>query len=446
MPSARSISLDVLDRVFFDGAYSHIALSAALDDGELSDRDRGLSTELVYGTLARKRTIDAILSEFVNRSLDGLDRPVLISLRMAVYQLVFLDRIPAHAAVDEAVELSKKHCGQGAAGFTNGVLRSLLRKEEKWTIWDNVDAEENPVEYLGLRHSLPDWIASQLIERHGFKKAMDIAEAYNGRPPLYFRALKELSDAVEEQLEPVQSVPGAYRSDSMSPALLRAVREHRLVVQDLGSQLVGYFASPSTTERILDACAGLGGKTLHLAQLAGDDATVVAVEPHQSKLDQLAETLGDLSLGERIEPFHGELTKLPADSAKFDLVLVDAPCSGLGVIRRHPETRWRRDKSDVANRARLQSELLNQAARHVAPGGLLVYSVCSFANREGPARIAEFLNEHSHFERASAPSGDDIDWSQFADEAGDLHLNPLDHNTDGFYAARLQRKSEPEPK
>jgi 16S rRNA (cytosine967-C5)-methyltransferase len=439
--SSRSIAVDVLERVTFDDAYSHIALSAALDKSDLDERDRGLTTELVYGTLTRQRTLDEVLSKFVNRSLHKLDRPVLLNLRLAAYQLLFLDRIPDHAVGDEAVEMTKRRCSRGASGFVNGVLRSMLRGRRKWNVWDHISAEKDPSRHLGLRHSLPDWLATRLIEAHGFPRAMDMAKAFNARPPHYFRALSELSNRSVDDLENVEQVPGALRGSQMSDATRNLVEQSQLVVQDLGSQLVGHFAGPRQATSVLDACAGLGGKTLHLASLA-TDASLTAVEPQRSKLEHLDESASRLGISDRISTFCGTLEGLPEEVGPFDLVLVDAPCTGLGVIRRHPETRWRRNADDIADRAALQRTLLKQAARRVAPGGMLVYSVCTFTAEEGPAQIARFLDEHPHFQRENPPELDDLDWSTYTNELGELVLNPLDHDSDAFFAARLRHHRE----
>ena len=437
MPNARLIAIDVLNRVFYGGAYSHIALDAALSRADLSSRDAGLVTELVYGTLARKRTIDALLEEFVNRPLKKLDRPVLLSLRMAVYQLLFLDRIPAHAAVDEAVEISKSRCGRGAAGFTNGVLRSLLRSEDRWQIWSDVDPNEQPLRYLGLRHSLPDWIAARLIERHGFEDAMKMAATFNERAPLYLRRANHTTQATFEGLQPVDSVPGAFRADSMTDEISAGLSKGELVVQDLGSQLIGHYCAPKKGQRILDACAGLGGKSLHLAALVEGQADLMAVEPQGSKLDKLKQSIEAAGL-DGVETFQGELEQLPEDVGDFDLILVDAPCTGLGVMRRHPETRWRRSESDVNDRAALQETLMEQACARVRPGGVLIYSVCTFTAEEGPGRVENFLRDHPPFRRTGPPDNSGVDWTNLVDPNGDLQLNPLEHDTDAFYACRLR--------
>ena len=441
MTTPRSLATQILERIEKDGAYSHIALSAALDQSDLEERDRALVTELVYGTLTYQRTLDGILSQFISRRLDKVDLPILISLRMATYQLVYLDRIPEHAAVNEAVNLVKQRGGRGAAGFANGVLRAMLRKKDKWNLLRNLDPQESPITYLGLSTSLPDWIARRMIESYGFDRALSIAESFNRRPPLYFRALQEPPSPLPAGLSPVDQVPGAFSSPGTNQEIQQALAEKSLVIQDLGSQLIGHFAAPAADARILDACAGLGGKSLLLASLTGPESSLLATEPQASKLQLLQETITDTPLNDRISTFQGTLKALPADQPPFDLILVDAPCTGLGVIRRHPETRWRRHPRDIASLSSIQRKLLAQAARRIRPGGILVYSVCTFTPEEGPDQITRFLEAHPDFIRQAPPQDSPLDWSRFLNDQGDLELNPADHDTDGFYAARLIKKS-----
>lgn len=439
MTTSRILASDVLQRIYKDDAYSHIALSSALEKSTLDERDRALATELVYGTLARQRTIDTLLERFVNRRLDKLDLPVLISLRLATYQFLFLDRIPPHAAVNEAVEYVKARGGRGAAGFVNGVLRAMLRKKDRWPVWENFPAKDSQVVHLGVLHSLPDWIARQLINTYGFEKALALGASFLERPPLYFRPLDKAPDPLPEGLTPTEGVPDSYRAQSMTPQINEALKNNQLLIQDLGSQLVGHFAAPKKDAQILDACAGLGGKTLLLARLAGPKAKITAVDPQKSKLMLLDDRLENTPFADSIHLVTGEVKDLPDEATDFDLVLVDAPCSGLGVLRRHPETRWRRSPRDVHQLAKVQRQLLDETARRVRPGGNLVYSVCTFTNEEGPEQIEAFLKRHPDFKREAPPKDSPIDWSRFADKAGDLRLNPVDHDADAFYAARLIR-------
>ncbi len=440
MTTARSLAYDVLKRVHTDGAYSHIALSSKLDRAELGSRDRNLATEILYGTLARQRTIDEVLRRFVNRRLDKLDVPVLLTLRIAAYQLLFLDRVPDHAVVHEAVENVKAQMGRGASGFVNGVLRAMLRKKHFWEPWKQIDPEESAVVHLGVRHSLPDWIARRMIEDIGFDEAMEMADSFNARAPLSFRALGEDPSELPEGVEEIPDVPGCYRADHMTDELEDLLERKEWTVQDIGAQLVGHLSSPDEGARILDACAGLGGKAMHLAKLAGPDARVVAVDPQASKLKHLRQTIAGTPLAKQIQPELAKLEDLPQDDqyTGFDLVILDAPCSGLGVIRRHPETRWRRSVEDVRKLGVLQRSLLDEAAQRVRPGGVLVYSVCTFTTEEGPEQIARFLAERSEFQRREVPEA--LATTGYFDDDGALVVNPRDHDADGFFAVAMVRE------
>lgn len=440
----RQIAQQVLETIEREDAYSHIALDAALERSSLDGRDRGLATELVYGTLTWQRALDNVLAKFVRRGLDGLDLPVLVALRVAVYQLLFLDRIPAHAAVDEAVEITKKGPSRAAAGLVNGVLRSIVRKKGDVQWWSDGDRDKKPARYLGERYSLPNWITNRMLQYWGLERAEKLCEAFNTRPPLYLRLTGEDTE-LPAGVEPVVGVPGAVRAESFSGEVRDGLDAGKWVVQDLGSQLIGHFAGAEPDLAVLDGCAGLGGKALHLAKLVGPEGGVVAVDPADSKIELLCATAEKASLTERVRTQVASLQDFAKNSDEtFDLVLIDAPCSGLGVIRRHPETRWRRKESDIFELTKLQQDLLDTAAELVRPGGTLTYSVCTFTTEEGPKQVERFLERHDVFERAGAPEsgpGAEVDWKNYVDEDAQLTLDPFQHDTDAFFAARLRKRS-----
>lgn len=413
---SRKTALEVLRRIHEDDAYSHIALSEALDASKLTGPDRGLATELVYGTLAWQRAIDQLLDEALHDGLGSIGGPLHDVLRLGVYQLVFLDRIPDHAAIDESVKLSRTVCGEGASGLVNAVLRTIAREEEpRW--WDDADLERKPVRWLGQRWSLPNWLSNRLIQQFGLERATSLAEAFNSRPPLWLRMVGQPLDGA------------ARRFDTMTDEAREALGDYRAVVQDLGSQLVVRMCGVSAGERVLDACAGVGGKTLALID---EGATVTALDPQKSKIDMLETAAKRLEVSDRVVAVDTELQNIDFD-APFDGVLVDAPCTGLGTLRRHPETRWRRDQSDITILSRRQENLLDEAARAVAPGGWLVYSVCTFTREETTKQIEQFLQRHPDFERAPALEHEAVD------ELGELHTYPDEHDADAFFASRLVR-------
>jgi 16S rRNA (cytosine967-C5)-methyltransferase len=256
--------------------------------------------------------------------------------------------------------------------------------------------------------------------------------------------LNNLPDGVE----PVEGVEGALRAESLSDAVREGLENGRWVVQDLGSQLIGLFSGAEADMAVLDGCAGLGGKALHLARLVGPAGGVVAVDPSDSKIDMLCATANKATLTDRVSPQVANLQDFAKTSDQtFDVVLIDAPCSGLGVLRRHPETRWRRSESDIVELVKLQAQILDAAAGLVSPGGILTYGVCTFTSEEGPKQVERFLERHADFERTGAPESGPgtglekggLDWKKYVDEQDQLSLNPDEHDTDAFFAARVKK-------
>lgn len=438
---ARASALAVLEKIEEQGAYSHIALSVELERAGLDSRDRGFATELVYGTLMWQSVLDAIIKRQTRRKLDP---DVVRLLRLSLYQLVFLDRVPEHAILSEAMRLLDPNAPDYARGLVNGVLREATRKGNPALIesvyWEH-ERESKPVRYLSQRWSLPTWIANRMVQIYGAERAIELGEAYTQRPGQYLRAAD--GEALGEEATPVEGVEGCYRVERLSaPALQAALTEGKAQVQDLGSQLIVHYSGVKPGERVLDGCAGLGGKSLMLAQLVGEQGHVVAVEPLGQKLELLAQRADALGLSERLTSHAETLQEFAAvDSAeRFDRVLLDAPCSGLGVMRRHPETKWRRQESHIPALVSLQRELLDVAAGLVKPGGELVYSVCTFLSEEGPKQIKTFLERHPEFSRVEEV--DPSVPSRYVNEKGELALDPSSHDTDGFWAARL-RRAEP---
>lgn len=410
-----------------DEAYSHIALSAELERSGLDPRDRGLATAIVYGVLTWQRSIDNILTRNLRKGgVARLDPQVRTILRMGALQLRFFDRIPDHAAVDAAVELTKTVGKARAAGLVNAVLRSVASDEEPW--WREADLDRKRARYLADRWSLPVWLANRLWQQFN-DEAEALAEAFTKSPPVYLRKTSAAEDL--ENVQPVEGVPGAFVGGDAQD-WREGVVEGNWVVQDLGSQLIGHFVEAKAGERVLDACAGLGGKTLHLAETG---ATVVALDPVESKIEMLRD--GATKLGLKVEA-HATTLEQFEDTDGFDRVLVDAPCSGLGILRRHAETRWRRSETDIGKLARLQQQLLDQAAGHVRAGGLLVYSVCTFTREETLRQTERFLERHPEFVREPV-SSDNLDWAPYLTDDGDLRTMPHLHDADGFYAVRLRR-------
>lgn len=450
-PSARRLAARVVQRVLDEGAYSHLALDAALTGAALDPRDRGLATELVYGTLTWLGRIDAILAPRLSRGMDELDPEVRAILRVAVYQLAFLDRVPDHAVVHEAVEHARKVRGRRKVdGFVNGVLRATLRARSGWPT--PVAFEADPVEHIVQRWSLPGWLAEGLVGWFGPDEALALAEGLTRRPGVTLRVTgaataaeaRARAEALAEALggRPGALSPGAVVLERLDDAAREALDQGRAVVQDEGAQLVGWLSAPSAGQRVLDACAGLGGKTAHLAELTGPDGEVLAIDDDGPKLDVLARTLKALKLPPA-RCLVGDFRHLDAQvlGGPFDVVVLDAPCSGLGVLRRHPEVRWRRGTEDLAALAQIQAGLLERAVEALAPGGALIYSVCTFTAQEGPAQIDALLAAHPELEADPTPPPE-IPWARLRPAGAGWMTLPHQHEADGFFMARLRRRGE----
>jgi 16S rRNA (cytosine967-C5)-methyltransferase len=445
--SARDVARRVLGRVEA-GAYANLALAGELGRAPLDDSDRALATELVYGVLKRRSRIDRALAAASSRGIGGVDRASRDALRVAGYQILFL-RVPAHAAVDDAVGAIKRLRGERLAGFANALLRRLAREGEP-----PLPAERGAdlAERLSVAESTPRWLVEEALRAVGEAEAPALLAAWNAPAPTWLRANllrtepAPLVEALQRWLAE-HGRPGAtVRTAPLAPEALAVVRGGDLfstelyarglfTAQDLGAQLIARLVAPQPGERLLDACAGTGGKCTHLAALADNRATIDAADLSPRKLELCADHAHRLGVA-GLRTLHADLTDERAPLApSYDRVLLDAPCSGFGVLRRHPELKWRRTVDDVAALAALQARLLAALARRVRPGGLLVYAVCTFTDAEAPAQVARFLAAHPDFAREPAPAA----FAPVATAEGSIRTWPHRDDADAFYAIRLRR-------
>lgn len=415
--ASRRAALEAIRRVEEDRAYSNLVVPDAV--ARLADdRDRAFASHLAYDTMRWRGTLDWMLTQVVDRPLDRIESPILRVLRLGALQLHRTD-IPVHAVVSTAADLAREAVpggrGRGAAGFVNGVLRALDRRIEALP-WP--DPEDDPVAYLRLATAHPAWVVRDLLDRFGFERTRSILEADNEPPGLTLRATRDRDGLVERlrrdgvEVEPGRIAPEAVRAPGADPRKLSVVTEGEAVPQDEASMIVVHAtgAAPGTTA--LDLCAGPGGKASHLAQLG---AQVTAVELNPARADLVAQTAR--RTGVAVEVHVGDGTAPPVDGP-FDIVLVDAPCTGLGTGRRRPEVRWRRSPTDANDLARLQERLLDAATRLVRPGGRLTYSVCTWTSTEttAVARATEARHEELQLveERQLWPDRDGTDGMYYA--------------------------------
>jgi 16S rRNA (cytosine967-C5)-methyltransferase len=435
---SRRIAFDVLRRVEEGGAFASRALDAALARaGTLDAREAGLATELVYGTLRRALALDAALAPHSRRPLAELDPAARVALRMGAYQLLHLGTA-AHAAVGETVALAKAVDHGRAAGYVNAVLRSLSR-DPRLPPPPPLDAD--PAGHVAAAEALPRWIAEEWVAWLGPEEALALARAMNEPAPLAVRSPDRGALVARARAAGIAAAPAALSPDGVIlsgasiAALTAAAAGIPFQVQDEAAQLVTLFAAGELRgrkARVLDACAAPGGKTFHLAELLGPGSEVVAVELHPRKADELAREAGRRGLPVRVVCADASKPIPGLEEASFDAVLVDAPCAGLGTLRRHPELKLRRTREDVARMAALGRALLASAARYARPGAVVAYSVCSLSRAEGPEVVEELLR--AGWRRA--PPGPSFPAGLLTAE-GDLLTLPHRHGTDGFYAARL---------
>lgn len=449
--NARALALDVLVRVEQEGAYSNIALNRAIEKAELERTDVALATELVYGTIQRLNTLDHFLDRFVNKGTSKLQVWVRNLLRMSLYQILYLERIPAHAAVNEAVVIAKKRGHARVAGMVNAVLRNVLRRQDELRIQEN-----DPIKRISLQHSHPEWLVRRWVSRFGVEMTERMCEANNEPPKVSVRVntlkhsreqlLREFAasgvEADPSEMSPVGVVIREVKNQSSNMAHSKWYRSGEISIQDESSMLVADIVAPEPGMSVLDCCAAPGGKTTHLAEKMGDDGVIWAndVHPHKERLIAgQAERLGLQAVRTLVSDAGTLFERFPA--ASFDRILLDAPCSGLGVIRRKPDLKWVKHESSFEELAAIQLRLLHNVADLLKPGGILVYSTCTMEYTENEQVVHRFISERSDF----ALDEHIETYFTFALPAvsrsslGMVQIFPHEFQTDGFFFARLKR-------
>lgn len=449
---ARKIAYDVLRRVEAEGAYASDLLHAELG-ARVKPADAGLATELTLGVLRQRLLLDFLLELHLEKAVERLDLPVALALRLGAYQLRFLQRIPASAAVNESVELVKKARKTSASSLVNAVLRRVA-EESRFPAEKFLPPNIAAAERLAILHSHPLWMVERWLARFGEARTMALLEADNRTP----RLSCTLSDPAERQeifgaleqaglhVEAGTLLRDALAVSGGSVSRTAEFRAGRISIQDEASQVIPLLLGVRGGDRVLDLCAAPGGKTQPLARAAGSRGVVVAADRYGHRLRAMAAQLDRLGLS-NVRLVQLDATQnLPFDE-RFDRILLDAPCSGTGTLARHPEIRWRLRPEQFAEFHALQVRMLRVALAHLAPGGRLIYSTCSVEPEENEDVIAEILRGASGVSRV--PRGEMIETlapdlaegmsaSGLFDDAGHFRTLPGQQQTDGFFAASLQ--------
>lgn len=444
---ARALACDILCRVE-QGSYADRTLDGVLTrHPDLDPRERALATELVYGVLRRRGRLDFALGLCCRQPLAKLEPRVLCLLRLGAYQLLHLERVPHHAAVHATVDLARRLGLERATGLVNGVLRALERGLA--TIpWPAL--ADDPLRHLQHTLSLPQWLAQRWLNEYGAEEAAALATALQEPAPFTVRTntLRTTRDellaafvAAGHEVQATAYAPDGIIVTRRGSAPLPGGGEGWYQVQDEASQMIPLLLAPQAGETILDGCAAPGGKTTQFAALSGNRARIIALDLYPQRIDLIragAQRLGCSGIESRVWDLCLTPDFIPPGS--LDKVLLDAPCSGLGVLRRNPETRWRRTEADIRELALVQRELLVSVAPLLRPGGVLLYSLCTTTPEETEGVLATFLATHTDFAREDARPHLPAHCAELVDADGALRTLPHRHGgMDAFYAVRLRR-------
>lgn len=444
--NSRELALKILFQINEEGAYANLALDKALSAcKDLDPRDRALITEIVYGSVKNRGKLDYILNRFAKTKVKKMDHWTRNNLRMALYQILFLDKVPDSAAVDESVKLAKRY-GRSDK-FVNAVLRNYLRGKDT-IVWP--DKEKQPEAYLCVEYSFPEWMVERFVRQYGFEKAEQLCQYYNQPAPLWIRTntLKISRDALLQKLEAEgltvsksrYTPEGLQIHSAVNLHQLKAFQEGLFTVQDESSMLVALAAEPGQHMRVLDVCSAPGGKSTHMAQLMKNTGTIYACDIHKHRLDLIAENCKRLGIT-NIQTVEQDGTVLTQRwKEPFDVIVCDVPCSGLGVLGRRADARWSKESEDIAGLCGIQKRILEEAAQLVVPGGTLIYSTCTITPEENQDMVLAFLKRHPEYELDATITDCWLDMDK--ESNGYVQFLPFEDAMDGFFIARMVRKED----
>ena len=432
--TARNLALAVLEDVFVNQAYSNIALNKHLKGSQLSAADKGLVTEIVYGTVARKLTLEWYLSHFIE-DRDKLDNWLYILLLMSAYQVRYLDKVPDHAVVNEAVELAKAR-KKGSEKLVNAVLRRILREG-----WPDIASIKRKNKRDSIAYSLPVWLVSKLKEEYGEERAQAIFESLLVRNKASIRVTdlsrKEEIKAVLEASDSPLAASGLVKEQGHFAGHDLFV-EGAITIQDESSQLVAPTLDLQGDEEILDACAAPGGKTAHMASYL-TSGKVIALDLYDHKLDLIKENAQRLGVANRVQTQKLDARKVHEffEKDSFDKILVDAPCSGIGLLRRKPDIKYNKETADFASLQQIQLEILGSVCQTLRKGGIITYSTCTIVSEENFHVVEAFLESHPEFEQVKL----EHECKDILKD-GCILITPELYGSDGFFISQFRKISD----
>ncbi|PHK50689.1 16S rRNA (cytosine(967)-C(5))-methyltransferase [Staphylococcus edaphicus] len=430
--NVRALAFETIQDIINDKAYSNIIINEVLSNSELNRADKGLFTELVYGTLKRKYTLDYLLKPFVQTKLKGWVRQL---LWMSIYQYVYLDKIPEHAIINEAVEIAKYKGGPHNGNVVNGILRNVMRSDMPDFTEITDDKKRIAIEY-----SLPKWLVDHWTTHFGIEKTEMIAQSFLDKVSTTVRvnltrisiddAIRRLTDDdyIVEQDRDIESclhISGKPIIES------RMFKDGLVSIQDKSSMFVGELMALDQDDQVLDACSAPGGKACHIAEILNGTGHVDATDIHEHKIDLIDFNIRKLRLS-NISAYEHDATE--KYDKVYDKILVDAPCSGLGVLRHKPEIKYEQSQHAIESLVEIQLEILNNVKHSVKPGGTIVYSTCTIEQMENENVVYTFLKENKDFEF------DTFEHPITGEKVKTMQVLPQDFNSDGFFITRIRRK------
>ena len=438
--NARRLAFKTLYDIERNKNYSNISINKNFKDIDISDQEKGLATELIYGVIENKYYLNYIIDKLSKIKSKKMSTYVKISLWLGIYQILFLDSIKDHAAVNESVALIKKY-DKNSSGFVNAILRNVIRNKENIMEIDKKDI----VEYLSIKYSYNQWLIRKWIEEFGQEFTEDLLEANSEKPNLYIRAntLKinrdELINKLREQGIDCSKVNGI--DEAIMVKNLKNIENNKLfkegyfTVQDISSMLVGKVANPKEEKLVLDVCSAPGGKTTHLGTIMKNTGQVISRDIFDHKLKLINNTVKRLGLKNiKVENF--DALNIDENSIdKFDYVICDVPCSGMGIIKRKPEIKFKKEE-EIKDLPIIQKKILNNASKYVKLGGNLIYSTCTIHDEENINIVKEFLNINDNFELVPI---DEVNVDLDNQDKGYIKIYPNIHGMDGFFIAKLKR-------
>lgn len=442
MPSARKLAYHGLWQIFHEEAYANLTIQQILRKHELSSADRRFLTELIYGVCRRYNRLLWTIGQVASRPVDKIDLKVRLLLCLGLYQIMDLSSVPESAAVNETVKIAKSVTHAGGVRFVNGVLRNYLRKKDTISIPSEI---ENPILHDSLIYNEPEWLVKKWKAAWGAEKARAVFSALNAIAPTDIRAntlkisVSHLREELTEKGAKPMPIPFAQDGFSLGSSLSffkgDFLKKGTAYVQNRASMIPALVLDPLPKERVLDMCAAPGSKTTQMAAMMKNEGTVTAWDLYPHKIRIIEENCRRLGITCVKAQVQDSTKDVPSAHGLYDRVLLDAPCSGLGVIGRKTEIRWRRTEKDLVSFPPLQQKLLDRAADYVKPGGCLVYSTCTLTAEENEENVCWFLSRHPDFELMP------FDLPGLSGSEGMLTLWPDIHDSDGFFAAKFRRKS-----